>query len=309
MATELPRLSVTGDKPAFTVGKKPDPKAKGGLLEIAIEPSARDTEELRAFLAEHGPRTIVRIGAKVPLSVLEHVAGAPVVMLQGGRKAFDGLGAMPSSVRRLSIGRHAKAFSLRELPLDHIEQLELDVPSVDDFGPMPKLRTLGWTHLDDSGAAFVSAQPALHELGLRASTITHLPTSSSLERLVLLQPTKLVSLVGLEGLPSLRFLRIDAPKGMARLGALDAAGSLETLLLVSGHRIPDLSDIASAPKLTMLGLIETKLDETPFLCLKGKLTGGSFLLKTPAAGKRLFAHLEIPYRKAELIENRFFDDP
>lgn len=130
-----------------------------------------------------------------------------------------------------------------------------------------------------------------------------------LERLVLLRPTGLGSLVGLDGLPALRFLRIDAPRGMARLGPLDAAGALETVLLVQGHRIADLSDLGSAPRLAMLGLIDTRTDERPFLGLKGRLTGGSFPLKTPAAGKRLFAHLGIPYQKAELIENRFFDSP
>ena len=309
MTAELPRLSMTGDKPVFEVGKRLDPKAKGGLVELTSAPTARDLEELAAFLQAHGPRTIVRIGAKVPLSVLAHVAGAPVVMLEGGRTGFDGLGALPRSVRRLSIGKQARPFSLAELPPDHLEQLELDVASVTDVGPLPRLRTLGWTRMADAGAAFVAAQPALAELGLRASAITRLPASTALQRLILLQPAKLTALVGLEALPALRFLRIDAPKGMARLGSLAAATALETLVLVAAHRIADLSDLRSAPKLTALGLIMTKLDEQPFLALKGKLTGGSFQLETPAAGKRLFAHLGIPYKKAELIENRLFDTP
>lgn len=310
MKSELPRLSTTGDKPIFVVGKKPDAKAKGGLVALLSEPSARDLEELAALLREHGPRTIVRVGAKVPLAVLEHVTGTPVVMLEGGRKTFDGLGALPATVRRLSVGKQAKPFSVAELPPDHLEQLELDVASVTDFGPLPKLRTLGWTRMADAGAAFVTAQPTLHELGLRASAITRLPASAVLQRLILLQPTKLTSLIGLDALPSLTFLRVDAPKGgMERLGSLSAASALETLLLVSAHRIADLSDIGSAPRLEMLGVLGTKLDETPFLNLEGKLTGGSFQLQTHAASKRLFAHLGIPYRKAELIENRFFDEP
>ncbi|MBX3247612.1 MAG: hypothetical protein KF901_10585 [Myxococcales bacterium] len=309
MKSELPRLSTTGDKPVFVVGRKPDAKAKGGLVALMSEPSARDLEELAAFLREHGPRTIVRVGAKVPLVVLDHVTGAPVVMLEGGRKTFDGLGALPESVRRLSVGKQPKPFSLADLPPDHLEELELDVASVTEFGPLPKLRTLGWTRMADAGAAFVTRQPTLHELGLRASAITRLPASAVLQRLILLQPTELTSLFGIDALPALTFLRVDAPKGMERLGSLSAASALETLLLVSAHRIADLSDIGSAPKLEMLGVLGTKLDETPFLNLEGKLSGGSFQLQTHAASKRLFAHLGIPYRKAELIENRFFDEP
>lgn len=309
MKSELPRLSRTGDRPVFVVGKKPDAKAEGGLVTLVSEPSSSDLEELAAFLREHGPRTIVRVGAKVPLTVLEHVAGAPVVMLEGGRKTFEGLGALPASVRRLSVGRQPKPFSLAELPPDHLEELELDVASVTDFVLLPKLRTLGWTRMADAGAAFVTAQPTLHELGLRTSVVTRLPASAVLQRLILLQPTKLSSLIGLDALPSLTFLRLDAPTGMERLGSLSAASALKTLLLISAHRIPDLSDIGSAPKLEMLGVLGTKLDETPFLNLAGKLTGASFQLRTHAASKRLFAHLGIPYRKAELIENRFFDEP
>ena len=297
-------------KPAFQIGKKADPKANGGLVVIGAEPASKDVTELRAFLAANGPRTIVQVGAKVPLSVLEHVAGTPFVLLEGGRKSFDGLGALPASVRRLSIQKQSKPFSLAELPANSaIEQLELEVPSLSGSAPIPMLRTLGWTGMNDDGAAFVTAQPKLHELALRNSSITKLPASAHLERMILFTTTKLVSLLGLDSLPALRFLRIDGPKGMARLGPLAEAHALETLLLVRAHQIADLTDIATAPKLDMLGVIQSAVDEKPFLELKGKLTGGSFQLKTPAANKRLFEHLGIPYRKAELIENRFFDKP
>lgn len=307
MTIQIPLLSTMG-KPVFQIGKKADAKATGGLLLIASEPGPKDVAELRTFLDANGPRTIVQVGAKVPLSVLQHFAGTPFVLLEGGRKSFDGLETLPASVLRLSIQKQAKPFSLAGLPKDcAIERLELDVPSLTDATPIPSLRTLGWTGMNDEGAPFVAAQPNLHELALRNGAFTKLPEAQKLERLVLMTPTKLPSLVGLGSLPALRFLRIDGPKGMARLGSLAEAKALDTLLLVRAHLISDLSDISSAPKLDMLGVVQSTVDEKPFMDLKGKLTGGSFQLKTPAANKRLFEHLGIPYRKAELIENRFFD--
>ena len=172
-----------------------------------------------------------QVSAGVPLAVLEHVAGAPVVLLEPGRKSFDGLAALPGSVRRLSIGKQSKPFSLNELP-SHVEELELDVPEIAAFKALPRLRTLGWTRMRDAGAAFIRAQPALFELALRNPTIAALPASESLERLILFAPTKLATLAGIEGLPSLRFLRIDSPKSMARLGSLAAAKRVDTLILI-----------------------------------------------------------------------------
>lgn len=309
MADEIPRPFFQYDKPVFQVGKKPNAKATGGIALIAKEPSAKDVAVLRAFLDANGPRTVVVIGPEVPLSVLQHVVGVPFVVLDAGRASFDGLAALPNSVRRLAIREPSGPLSLAELPTDTaIEELELDAPRIHDVKPLPKLRTLGWKRMTDDGAAFVTVQPNLFELALRDSATTRLPPSNSLERLILFAPTKLTSLAGVEALPALRFLRVDAPESMARLGSLADARALRTLILVGAHAIADLTDIATPPELDSVGIIQTDLDERPFLGLRGRLKGGSFQLATHDASKRLFEHLGVPYSTAELIENHFFDE-
>ena len=309
MANEIPRPFFQYDKPAFQVGKKPNPKATGGIVQINKIPAAKDLALLRSFVEAYGPQVVAVVGPEVPLSVLEHVDGVPFVVLESGRSSFDGLSSLPNSVRRLSIRTQSTPFSLAELPTTNgIEELELDVTELQNVRPLASLRTLGWKRMSDAGAAFVSAQPNLFELALRDSTLTRLPSSNSLERLLLFSPATLNSLIGLEQCSSLRFLRIDEPKNMERLGALASAPKLGTVILVGAHAIGDLSDLASAPCLDSVGIIQTDLDEQPFLSLKGKLTGGSFQLQTPEASKRLFAHLGIEYKTAELIENHFFDE-
>lgn len=309
MANEIPRPFFQYDKPAFQVGKKPNPKATGGIAQINKVPAAKDLPVLRSFVEAYGSQVVVVIGPEVPLSVLEHVDGVPFVVLEAGRSSFDGLSRLPSSVRRLSIREQSIPFSLSELSAtNEIEELELDVAELHNVRPLERLRTLAWKRMSDAGAAFVSAQPNLFELALRDSTLTRLPSSDSLERLLLFSPTMLNSLIGLEQCVSLRFLRIDEPKKMQGLGSLASAPKLATVILVGAHAIADLSDLASAPKLDSVGIIQTELDEQPFLSLKGKLTGGSFQLQTPEASKRLFAYLGIEYKTAELIENHFFDN-
>lgn len=307
-ASEIPRPFFGHEEPVFVSGKKPNPKAKGGILHLTSGPSEKDVGELRAFLSVNAPRCTALLDATVPLSALEHLDGVPFVVLAGSRKSFAGLGALPRSVRRLSIRTHKKAISLAELPADTaIEQLSLDAPSVSDAPPVPQLRTLGIVGMSDEGAAFVAAQPALKELALKNASIRRLPASTSLERLILQTPSKLASLTGLGDLPRLRFLRLDAPKAMKRLGSFEEAKALRALVLVSAHRVADLSDLDTLPHLEHLGIVMTKLDETPFLRLKGKLDAGAFQLKDLPASKRLLAHLGIPSSRADLIENRFFD--
>jgi len=55
-------------------------------------------------------------------------------------------------------------------------------------------------------------------------------------------------------------------------------------------------------------VIQTKLDEQPFLILKGKVSSASLQLKTPAANKKLLEFLNVPSKKINLIENHFFDN-
>jgi hypothetical protein len=309
MANEIPRPFFKHDEPVFQTGKKLSPKAKGGIALLAQELSTKDVHELRTLIDGHGANTVVVVGSKAPLSVLQHAAGVPFVVLEGGRRSFEGLGALPNSVRRLSIRTHTKPISFAELPRDtNVEQLVLDLPAVSEFAALPRLRSLGWTKMSDDGAPFVAAQPGLQELALQNTTATTLPASKLLERLILLSPSKLGSLAGLAGLPNLRFLRVDSPKGMARLGSLADAPLLETVVLVSAHLIPDLSGLATAAVSLSLGVIQTKLDEQPFLILKGKVSSASLQLKTPAANKKLLEFLNVPSQKINLIENHFFDN-
>lgn len=176
-----------------------------------------------------------------------------------------------------------------------------------DAPVLAHLETVGWTGAED--VSWLEKQPALRELALRGSKITRLPASPSLERLLLYKPSRLRSLDGIAALPRLRYLRIDHPADMQRLGSLAACRALTTMHLTAAHRIADLSDLVSAPALEVLGVIQTQLDGEPFEGLEGKLEGGSFQLKSNSHTRALQQRLAIPFVKTHALENQFFDVP
>ena len=286
-----------------------EPSEKGSWIRVREEPTADDARALRAYTERHGDNVVVELAADVPLTALEHAAGAAFVILAGGRKSFDGLGALPASVRRLSIGKQTQAVPLGALARRRgLVELQLDAPAVAGDGPaFSDLRTLAWTRCNDAALPFIERQPALTHLGLHTAAVTRLPNVPSLERLLLFYPSKLVSLVGIERLKKLRFLRIDQPKGMSRLGDLSKLGALREVLLLRAHAIESLSDLSTAPALETLNVVLTKLDAKPFLNLRGKLQRGYFHLKSPKESRALMDHLAVKQQKLDAHETELFD--
>ncbi len=313
MTRAIPRLQAIPNDQIFKSSELaraalelPGANHKGVLVRIEETPGPGELEALRDYVARDADRVVVEVGAKVPLAVLEHVSGVPFVVLRS-RTDLDGLEAMPASVRRLSIGKHTKALDLGALPpLPKLEELQLDAPSVSRGPTLPALRTLAWLMATDKASAFVEQQASLFELALKNASVTALP-ASGIERLLLFYSSKLTSLRGIEKLSKLRFLRLDEPKGMARLGDLSAMRQLRVVQLVGAQTIGDLSDLGSAPALETLNVTLTKLDAAPFKALKGKLTGGSFSLKTPKATRELLDHLEVPVVQGGWHEPTLFD--
>ena len=303
----VPKYSTLYAPSQFELGKKLNPRATTGLLRISTSPTPAQLETLKEYLAPRAAGFVVEIGSAVPLSVLAHLSGVPFVVLGPGRKSFDGLEQLPSSVRRLSIRKHAKVSLAALPPQSGLTSLELDTPSVLlDAPALPHLETVGWTGAED--LSWLKTQPKLRELALRNAKITELPASATLLRLLLDKPSRLAFLRGIESLPRLSFLRVDRPVGMQRLGSLARCAALKTIVLVGAHAISDLSDLSSAPALEQLAVIMTKLDPAPFEALKGKLKGGSFQLRLPKHGAALLAHLGIPSVRTNLLESHFFDD-
>lgn len=302
----VPKYSTLYGPSQFELGRKLNTRATTGLLRITASPTPAQLETLRDYLAPRAAGFVVEIGSAVPLSILAHLSGVPFVVLGPGRKSFDGLEALPPSVRRLSIRKHAR-LSLSGLPRESgLTSLELDTPSVpSDAPPLPYLETVGWTGAED--LSWLKSQPKLRELALRNAKITELPASASLLRLLLDKPSRLTSLRGIESLPKLSFLRLDRPVGMQRLGSLAGCVALKTIVLLGAHAISDLSDLRSAPALEQLALIMTKLDPKPFEGLKGKLKSGRFQLRLPKQGAALLAYLGIPSARTNLLESHFFD--
>lgn len=286
-----------------------EPDEKGAWIRVREAPSAEDAKALRDYAAQHGPSLVVEIGASVPLSVLEHVEGAAFVILTGGRASFEGLGALPASVRRLSIRKQSKAVPLGSLAKHRgLEELELDTPSVTIDSPtLPSLRRLAWTRATDDALRFIARQRSLVDLGLHTAAVTRLPDVPSLQRLLLFYPSKLASLVGIERMKELSFLRIDQPKGMLRLGDLSKLRALRSIMLVRAHNITSLSDLATAPELETLNVIQTKLDAKTFLNLKGKVKRGRLHLKSPAESRAITKHLGVQPVRLEDYERELFD--
>lgn len=283
--------------------KRLSPKAKRGLLRITKAPTSAELEALATWLPPRAADFVVELGPGVPLTILDRLHGVPFVVLAAGRKDWAGLGALPRSVRRLSV-RKSPAPTLDELPKDHpLTELELDAPKVSG-GPLRHLTKLAWTGAED--AAWVSKHPALRELALRNAKINALPASASIERLLLLAPRGLASLKGVEDLPRLSYLRLDSPAGMKRLGDLSRS-TARTIHLNAAHRIADLGDLSKAPALQVLGVLQTQLGAAGFLGLKGKLKGGAFQLKNNTETRALQAHLGLPFVKTHHVE-RFFDE-
>lgn len=302
----VPKYSTLYAPSQFELGKKLNPRATTGLLRITASPTLAQLETLKDYLAPRAAGFVVEIGSAVPLSVLAHLSGVPFVVLGPGRKSFDGLEALPPSVRRLSIRKQARLSLAALPPQSGLTSLELDTPTVPlDAPALPHLDTVGWTGAED--LAWLKTLPKLRELALRNAKVTELPASASLLRLLLDKPTRLTSLRGIESLPRLSFLRIDRPVGMQRLGSLAGCAALKTIVLVGAHAISDLSDLKSAPALEQLAVLMTKLDPAPFEALKGKLKGGSFQLRLPKQGAALLAHLGIPSARTNLLESHFFD--
>jgi len=312
MTRAIPRLIAIPNDQIFSSSALGDaaakePSDKGVLIRIEVTPGPSELAGLRDYVGRHAERVVVEVGARVPLAVLEHVAGVPFVVLKT-RADFDGLDAMPPSVRRLSIGKHTKSLDLGSLPeLTKLEELQLDAPSVSRGPTLPALRTLAWLMATDKALPFVEQQGSLFELAFNNASVTTLPASSEIERLLLFYPSTLSSLRGLEYLENLRFLRLDEPKGMTRLGDLSAMLRLRVIQMVGAQTIGDLSDLGSAPALDTLNVTLTKLEAAPFKALKGKLTGGSFSLKTPKATRELMNHLDIPVVQGAWHEPTLFD--
>lgn len=286
-----------------------EPSEHGAWVRVREEPSAADAKALRAYTERYGKNVVVELAATVPLSALEHAEGASFVILTGGRTSFDGLEALPASVRRLSIGKQATAVPLGGLAKRRaLEELQLDTPSVASSGPaFPALRTLAWTRAKDAALDFIERQKALVDLGLHTSAISRLPNAPSVERLLLFYPSKLSSLVGIDRMKKLTYLRIDQPKGMRRLGDLSKLRALRGILLARAHGIEDLSDLATAPELETLNVLLSKLDAKPFLKLRGKLKRGYFHLQSPKESKALMDHLGVQQARLEAYEPALFD--
>lgn len=307
MSDDVPRLNLIPKDRVFELGKKIDPDARSGWLKIDKPLTADTTKQLEAFLKKSAPRAVIEVAGTAPLSVLDRAKGVPFVILSKP-KSFDGLESMPASVRRLSIRKLAKPVPLTALPpLPKLAELEIDAPSVEGDVALPALRTIGWTGATDAALPFIERQPALYELALKNAKITKLPAAPTLERLLLLKPSQLESLRGIEKMKRLAFLRIDQPKGMARLGRLSALRELRGIKLVGAHAIADLTDLADAPALSILDVSMTQLDASPFKPLKGKLKAGSFHLKQPKHAKELLAHLGVPHERLPYVETTFFD--
>lgn len=304
----LPRYAAFQPRDRYVLGKTLSPTATAGLLRIEKPPTPAELDVLTKYLAPRAAGFVVELGPTVPLSVLASLSGVPVVALAGGRKRWDGLEHLPTSVRRLSIHRPSQ-LTLAALPADNqIGSLELDVASMPTDAPvLSHLETVAWTGGED--VSWLEKQPALKELALRSSKIERLPSSASLERLLLYKPSKLRWLDGIAALPNLRYLRIDHPANMQRLGSLSACRALTTMHITAAHRITDLSDLVSAPVLEVLGVLQTQLDGEPFRGLEGKLKGGSFQLKSNGHTKALQQRLAIPFVKTHALENHFFDAP
>ncbi len=304
----LPRYAAFQPRDHFVLGKTLSPTATTGLLRIEKPPTPAELDVLTTYLAPRAANFVVELGPTVPLSVLASLSGVRVVALAGGRKHWDGLENLPTSVRRLSIHRPS-ALTLAALPPDNqIGSLELDVASMPTDAPvLSHLETVAWTGAED--VSWLEKQPALRELALRSSKIVRLPGSPSLERLLLYKPSKLRWLDGIAALPNLRYLRIDHPANMQRLGSLAACRALTTMHITAAHRITDLSDLVSAPVLEVLGVSQSQLDAEPFRVLEGKLKAGSFQLKSNRHTKALQEHLAIPFVKTYALESHFFDAP
>jgi hypothetical protein len=286
-----------------------EPSENGSWVRVREEPSPADAKALRAYTERYGKNVVVELAATVPLSALEHAEGAAFVILTGGRASFDGLEALPASVQRLSIGKQVKAVPLGGLAKRRgLEELQLDAPAVTGDGPaFPALHTLAWTRAKDAALAFIERQKSLVHLGLHTSAISRLPIAPSVERLLLFYPSKLTSLVGIDRMKKLSFLRIDQPKGMQRLGDLSTLRALRAVLLVRAHAIADLSDLATIPELETLNVLLSKLDAKPFLRLRGKLKGGYFHLRSPKESRALMDHLGVPQARLDAHEPALFD--
>ncbi|MBL9025298.1 MAG: hypothetical protein JNL21_24100 [Myxococcales bacterium] len=286
-----------------------EPAENGSWVRVREAPSPADAKALREYTERYGANVVVELAADVPLSALEHAQGAAFVILTGGRASFEGLEALPASVRRLSVRRQAKAIPLGGLKKHRgLEELELDGPAIAGDGPaFPSLRTLAWTRAKDAGLAFLERQPALVHLGLHTSAVTRLPDAPSVERLLLFYPTGLSSLPGIGRLKKLAFLRIDQPKGMKRLGDLSTLRALRSVLLVRAHAIEDLSGLATIPELETLNVLHSKLAAKPFLGLRGKLKRGYFHLRSLQESRALMAHLGVPQARLEAHEPALFD--
>ncbi len=286
-----------------------EPDEKGAWIRVREDPSAADAKALSEYAARHGEGLVVEIGATVPLWALKHAAGAAFVILTGGRTTFEGLDALPASVRRLSIGKQPKAVPLGALSKHRgLEELQLDAPSVTSDSPaLPALWRLAWTRAKDDALRFIERQKSLTELGLHTSAVTRLPDAPNVERLLLFYPSKLVSLVGIDRMKKLSFLRIDQPKGMARLGDLSKLGALRSIMLVRAHNIANLSDLSTVPELETLNVILTKLDAKPFLKLRGKVKRGHFHLDSRKESRALTDHLGVQPARIEEHERELFD--
>lgn len=253
--------------------------------------------------ARKGSPLVVSIGPAVPLSSLAEHDGVQSVVIESGRKSFAGLEALPRSVQRLSIRKHG-VLNLSALPRDH-RLTSMDIEATRVEGPaLAHLMKLGWKGATD--LAWVARLPALRELALKGGKYPGLPASASLERLLAFEPKGLKRLDGIDGLPRLRFLRLDRPAGMKRLGSLAACTKLSSIVLVGAHAIAELSDLKSAPKLEELVVVHSKIDGTAFESLKGRLKRGGFQLRTPAIGRALVEQLGVAHATVP-IEAGFFD--
>jgi hypothetical protein len=302
---DVPRYATTYDR--LALGGRLPSSLRSARLAMERPPAPGELEALRAWLPERAADVIVEIAAKVPLEVLRELGGVRFVVLGPGRRDWRGLSHLPRSVRRLSI-RKATEVSLGELPEDAaLTSLELDTPRVLEGAPeLAGLETLAWTGAEELG--WVARLPHVRELALRRSKVAALPQARAVERLLVFSPSGLASLVGLETMPRLRYLRIDDPKGMARLGDLSRCCALETIHLGAAHRIGDLADLVTPPALRTLGTSQTQLDPAPFLPLVGKLTGAALQLKSSAHSKAIAAHLGVPFVKTLELESHLFDE-
>lgn len=200
--------------------------------------------------------------------MLGALPGLRFAVLRGGRSHCDDLDALPRSLMRLSIGKQAKSLPLAALrTFKQLRELQLDTPGASDVASLPALHTLAWVRATSQACDFILAQEKLRELALHSSLLSPLPPLPKLERLLLFHPRKGTTLDGIDRFVGLRFLRVDRPNQLARLGALRGLRKLETILLVGAHNIADLSDLTTAPKLRTLGLTLSKLDRPTLAAL------------------------------------------